>query len=325
MTFSPEEIRHLAISLLTAPTARDKQARIGASDMANGCDFHLAEAIQGRPVQQSDLSKRTWMGATLGTATHSILEDRVQELRSQFAALDGAETEKHVIFTNLEGYGPVGGSIDLLLKTPTGGQIVDWKGSTRKKSCIMQDYLALAQGLEAPYGRSHKDIKLSEKVYAEEIEKFGYKVTAYYGQQNLYMHSGAANSAALVFFNRDGVGFFDIPELDRYFDPKAVHDVWVLPFAYDENYALALVARAQEIYDRLQAGASLGDFARNPLCFPCSVLPAEAPADAEFIVPPGPAPLDVMGNASETDAEFAEIVANFAVTTTTSLDTDPTF
>jgi hypothetical protein len=287
MTLSPEEIRHLAISLLTAPTDRDKQARIGASDMANGCDFCLARAVQGEPYEESDLSKRTWMGAVLGTATHSIAERRVQELLAQFAALEGAETEKHVIFATLNGYGEVGGSIDLLL-TPL-GQIIDWKGSTRKKSCLMQDYLAIAQGLEAPYGRTHKDIKLSEKVYAEEIAKMEYKVVGYYGQQTLYMHSGTARTAALVFFNRDGVGYFDVPHLSRYDDPAAVHDVWVLPFDYNEEYALALIARTQEIYDRLQAGATLAEFAHNPMCFPCSQTPAEIepavviPASAEVI------------------------------------------
>ncbi|MET4703084.1 hypothetical protein [Frigoribacterium sp. UYMn621] len=318
MTLSPEEIRHLAVSLLTAPTARDRQHRIGASDMANGCDFHLAEAIQGEPVQESDISKRTWMGAVLGTAGHSIFESRVAEHRNQFAALEGAETEKHLIFAELDGYGPVGGSIDLLLAPSR--QLIDWKGSTRKKSAIMQDYLATAQGLEPQYGRSHKDIKLSEKVYAEEIAKMEYKVTGYFGQQTLYMHSGVADSAALVFFNRDGTGFFDVPELDRYFDAKAVHDIWVLPFEYDRDYALALIARAQEIYDRLQSGATLGDFARNPLCFPCSMVPAElTPADevlagVDFIIPPGKA-------FTADDAAFAEIVANFATTTTT----DPTF
>jgi hypothetical protein len=324
MTLSPEEIRHLAISLLTAPTARDQQTRIGASDMANGCDFHLAEAIQGHPVQQSDLSKRTWMGAVLGTATHSILESRIHEQRAQFVALEGAETETHVIFATLNGYGQVGGSIDLLLRTTDGGQIIDWKGSTRKKSCLMQDYLAIQQGQEAPYGRSHKDIKLSEKVYAEEMEMQAYKVAGYYGQQMLYMHSGAADTAALTFFNRDGVGYFDVPELDRYFDPKAVHDVWVLPFDYDESYALALIARAQEIYDRLQAGDTLSTFARHPLCFPCSQAPAEAPAETELIIPPGPPLEDIFGlpEAPEIiNEQFAEIIANFNTTTTT----DPTF
>jgi hypothetical protein len=187
----------------------------------------------------------------------------------------------------------------------------------------MQDCMALGQGLDAPYGRSHKDIKVSEKVYAEDMAMMEYKITNYYGQATLYMHSGAASSAALTFFNRDGVGFFDVPELERYFDPKAVHDVWVLPFDYDPNYALALIARAQEIYNRLQAGEMLGQFARNPLCFPCSVIPAEilpaiAGGETEFIIPPGPPLEDMLALDFDTLEQFDQIVANFTTT-------DPTF
>lgn len=296
MTLEDHEVRHLAISLLTAKTDRDRQVRIGASDLSDGCDFCLGAKLLGQ-TRESGLSERTWLGRTLGTATHLVMENRVERAAiSEFAALEGAETEKHVYFAELEGYGKIGGSIDLLLP----GHIIDWKGSTKKKSALMQDYLQTAQGLEPRYGRTHKDVKLSEKQYAEEMEKQVHKVTGYYGQQTLYMHSpeARAHHASLVFFNRDGTGYFDVPHANRYDDPTAMHDVWVLSFEYNEEYALALIARGQNIYNRLTQGGSLTDLAKSPHCFVCS----NEPADLEQTVAPP--------SSEVVKAEFDAIVTN---------------
>jgi hypothetical protein len=261
-----QEIRHMAIELLTAPTERDKQTRIGASTLSNGCDYCLACAFAGIS-RDTPITDRAWMGRTLGTATHSVLEDRQKLVEAFLLQHPEAAQEEHVWFADMRGYGKVGGSIDALLED----QIVDWKGSTRKKSLLMQDYLQITQGLEPRFGRTHKDIKLSEKVYAEEMEKQAFKVTGYYGQQTLYMHGSGRKRASLVFFNRDGTGWFDNPAADRYEDPTAVHDVWVLSFDYSEEYALALIARGQAIWDHLEAGGKPSDFTHHPLCFPCSL------------------------------------------------------
>jgi hypothetical protein len=262
---SDEEVRHLVITTLTAPTARDKQTRIGASTLANGCDFCLASNFTG-DTRATPITDRAWLGRTLGTAFHGLMESRIDVVRQQYPQ---ALAEHHVWFTTLRGYGPVGGSIDLLV--PEARLMIDPKGGVRKKVLPLLDYLAIQRGEEPQYGRTHKDVKLSEKAYAEEMAKIAYKVTGYFGQQNLYMHSRVADRASLLFFNRDGTGWFDNPAADRYLDPKAVHDINVLSFDYDEAYALALIQRGQDIWDHLEAGGKPDDFERNPLCFPCGL------------------------------------------------------
>ena len=270
MTMTDAEVRHLAIELLNAPTERDKQTRIGASTLSNGCDYCLACAF-ARVSRETPVTGRAFLGARVGTALHGLMELRSKTVEAFVAQHPEAEAEKHVWFADLRGYGKIGGSIDLLLQD----EILDWKSSTRKKSLLMQDYLRISEGLEPYFGRTHKEIKLSEKVYGEEMAKQAYKVTGYYGQQTLYMHGSGRKRASLVFCNREGTGWFDNPAADRYEDPAAVHDVWVLSFNYDRAYAEALIARGQAIYDHLAAGGIPSDFDHNPMCFPCSLDSAE--------------------------------------------------
>jgi hypothetical protein len=290
-----EGIRHLAISLLTVPTARDKQRRIGASDLSNGCDRCLAGKFLG-DSRETPMTARTWMGRVLGTAFHGVLEGRIaevldftnftpEEVRHAAGVLGlpiEARAEVHTFFAELRGYGPVGGTIDLELP----GEIVDWKGSTRKKLCLLIDFMQTQKGLPAPYGRTHKEIKLSEKQYAEEMEKMAYKVQGYYGQQTLYMHGKVQEGedvrrATLVFLNRDGTGFFDVPSENRYDDEKAVHDVHVIGFNYNAAYAESLIARGQAIWDYLEAGGEPTAFPSHPQCFPCGLEKQAAVKAAE--------------------------------------------
>lgn len=295
--YTDEEIRHLAISLLKAPTSRDKQVRIGASNLSNGCDRCLAFNFLGDD-RSTPITDRAWMGRVLGTAFHSILEQRVNELvdnddlneagtaemRRQMAALIGlnpdAKPEVHTYFADIAGYGPVGGTIDLLLSAL---QLVDWKGSTRKKICILIDYMQIQQGLEPTFGRRRTWVKLSDKEYATEMEKMAYKVTGYYGQQNLYMHGSGRKRASLVFIARDGTGWFDNPAGQRYDDPTAVHDIHVMSFDYDQAYAEWLIDRGQRIFSHLEAGGKPTDFESHALCFACEqdgkgeISPAVAP------------------------------------------------
>lgn len=274
MSRTDAEIRHMAIQLLTSQTDRDKQTRIGASNLSNGCDRCLAANFLG-DQRETPRTAKTWMGRVLGTAFHAVLEDRVgarmkrqiqDDIDRFIKRYPGAEAERHVFFCEIVGYGSVGGTIDLDLVD----HIVDWKGSTRKKLCTLIDYLEISQGKEPIFGRTHKDIKLSEREYAAEMEKMQFKVAGYYGQQTLYMHGSGRERASLVFLNRDGTGYFDVPTDARYDDPKAVHDVFVLSFGYSREYAEALIARGQAIWDALQQGAKPEDFESHPHCFPCS-------------------------------------------------------
>lgn len=268
-----EEIRRLAVDLFTAKTDRDRQTRIGASDLSDQCDFCLAAKLLGQP-RESAIGDRTWLGRVLGTALDDLLTGRA-------GSAEGSETQKHVWFADLEGYGRVGGSIDLCLPD----QIVDWKGSTRKKSALMQDYLQTVSpfraGLPPRWTKQARGnykldlgsgaaISLSERDYQAEMAKQVYKVNGYFAQTNLYMRGSGRQRASLVFVNRDGTGFWDVPTFTGWDDEAKVHDVWVLSFDYDEKYTDAVIARGQAIWNMLAEGSTLDTFQRHEHCFLCS-------------------------------------------------------
>lgn len=278
------EIRTLAIDLLTRPTARDLQRRVGASDLSDGCDYCLAVKLQGG-TRDSALSRKTWLGRVEGTATHNLIEDRIEEEltnteRATVANLLGASAEEHFWFGELGTYGKVGGSIDLLLPD----QVGDWKGSTRKKSALMQDYLqslgTYRTGLPSRWTQQKRgnwklefsdcSYSLSDAEYRNEMAHQVTKVTRYFGQAMLYCKGSGRKRASLVFFNRDGTGFWDVPSEAGYEDQSKFHDVWVLSFDYDPAYAEAILNRGRYIWSKLEGGAAPTDFARHQHCFVCS-------------------------------------------------------
>lgn len=281
------EIRTLWIEIVTQPTARDDQRRVGASDLSGSCDHCLAVKLQGGK-RDSALSRKTWLGRTQGTATHNLTQARIEELsddekrllRARIANSDGLESEVHVWFGELGSYGRVGGSIDLLLPE----QLGDMKGSTRKKTALMQDYLqslgTYRVGLPSRWTQQKRgnwklefsdcSYSLSDAEYRSEMAKQVTKVTEYFGQAMLYCKGSGRRRASLIFFDRDGTGFWDVPTEAGYEEESKFHDVWVLSFDFDPAYADALLNRGTVIWSKLEAGAALDDFARHPHCFVCS-------------------------------------------------------
>lgn len=176
------EVRHLAISLLTAPTARDAQTRIGASNLSNGCEFCLASNLMG-DNRETPVTDRAWGGRVLGTAIHAVQEDRINrglaELRAtthtkagvprkrplapgrlsplgQIAALyPDAVAEKHMILGEIPGYGEVGTTADVILTEH--GHGFDWKGDTDEKAVYLRDFLG-----QTNYGRDSKYVAVYE-------------------------------------------------------------------------------------------------------------------------------------------------------------------
>lgn len=276
-----EEIRHLAIRLLTAPTARDKQRRVGASNLSNGCDYCLASNLSG-DFRETPMLDRAWGGRVLGTAIHSVLEERVESMiAGQIESLRGlhedAIAEMRMAIGTLGTYGEVGSTSDLVL--PSERHALDWKGTTDAKMALLLDYLAIQRGEPAPYGRlhqAHKKKPLSANAYDKELAKLEYKITGYYGQLQLYgmgirNHGIPIDRLSNVFISRDSTMWWDNPSQDGYTDPTKLHGISVLSFRYDETYANGLWQRALFIWESLEGGASVNDFTRNEHCFPCGL------------------------------------------------------
>jgi hypothetical protein len=307
MTLSPEELRHLAITLLTADTDRDRQKSLGPSDLSNGCDFCLACGFAGIS-RDTAISGRVWGGRVIGTAIHGYLEKQWHEAldpQSRSAALRAlgqrfpdALLEQQFPIGVLGSYGPVGGHVDCVL--PSEREAIDYKGTTLKKWMLLQDFIARSESRPEPFGRGHKwlqvatEIKpdqyrksvenISEAVYEEEMAAIGYKVTGNYGQLQLYGLglNGAGipvDQLSIIHVARDSSMLFDNPGQDRYDDPTAQHGVSALSFRYDESYAVQLWARAESIWTQLDEGAIAWDFAKNEHCFPCK-MDANALANA---------------------------------------------
>lgn len=285
------ESRELIIQLLTAPTPRDKQKRIGASNLCNGCDYCLAANLTG-DMRDTPLLDRVWGGRVIGTAIHGLLEERLN-LALSLPEDDGIDrwnmggvlsdigrrhpdalVEHRMTLGTLGSYGEIGSTADLVL--PGEQQAFDHKGTTIQKLCILIDFIEGKAGRPAPYGRTHAKVKLSEKEYAKEMQKMEYKATSYFGQCCLYglglnREGIPIKRVTINFIARDHAMFFDNPTLDRYTDPKATKGIWSLGFDYSEEYAMALWNRGLFIWEKLEAGAVPTDFARNPLCWPCSM------------------------------------------------------
>jgi len=267
MALTDEAARHLSYSLLTAETARDGQRTIGASNLSNGCSFCLASNLMG-DMRDTPMMDRVWLGRTLGTSIHGIFEQRANGLKWFAERHPGALVERHITLGEIPNYGKVGSTPDLTLVDEL--HTFDWKSSTRKKSAIMTDAIGRTH-----FGRTHKDIKLSETKYAEAIRDALYKVGGYHSQVQSYMRGlnnmgTPVERGTLVFVNRDGTGYFDHPASGGYEDDERVHDLWVLSFDYNAQAAEAVWDRGLQIWAALENGAVPSDFARHESCFPCS-------------------------------------------------------
>lgn len=286
-----EELRDLTISLLRAPSARDLQMRVGASDLSNSCDRCLGHRLLGNTII-NPRSGAAWLKADIGTSMHGRLDRQVQNLINDpfFPQLRTAAAEQHLIFGHIKGYGDVGGSIDLHFGER--GQGIDYKGSDRLQSALLMD--ALLESGDSRFGdeprfkrgarggwnfqvqsRGKQTAHFSDAEYAAEKKAMLHKYAKYRAQQNLYalgleLQGVNVRKWSIVWINRDGTGFYDNPSNKDYTDPRKQRDIWVLSFNYDRNFALALIQRAQDIWDRLQAGGSPADEVQDPGCFSCS-------------------------------------------------------
>lgn len=311
MVLADIEVRRLAIDLLRAETDRDRQVRVGASNLSNGCQFCLASNLLGFDRATSE-GGRAWGGRVLGTSIHATLESRMREAmkanRNGFAErFTGARIEQKLSIGTLGTYGDIYSTPDLVLPDRGDGHVFDWKGTTDTKMALMRDFQAISQGKEPPFGRLHKYIQvytlndktgvyrrsseqISQAVYDKEMAKQEYKLAGYYRQIQLYMRglnlAGIpVTRGSIVLISRDNSMWFDNPESEGFVDESKLHGVNVISFTYSLEFAESVWEHGIRIWDALEGGASVDDFPRHPLCFPCSI--ETRGQDAEVIALPG--------------------------------------
>lgn len=228
---SANDIKEATIGLFLQESDRDKQRKVGASQISDPCTRHLAHAL----VQSESAPQKYWMGGKIGTAIHGFIESAIAV--SDDVLFADAIVEQKIVLGDVPGYGLVSSKPDLVL--PSNRLLIDWKTTSRTKIKKIQNYV---DGL--------KDDAAS-----------AYTVQKYLGQANLYAwglnKSGTAiDDIALVFINRDGT---------------YENDIYVLPTKYDEPFAVGLWIRLENLWSEIDNGAHPNDYPGHPECYKCSI------------------------------------------------------
>jgi hypothetical protein len=231
MSLTDGQVKDLTLSLFKQESDRDRQRKVGASQISDPCTRHLAKALMNEPEPEA----KYWLGGKVGTAIHSFLEDAIEkDSTGNFAE---AVVEQKIRLGEIEGYGTVNSKPDLVL--PASNHLIDWKTSSRAKIKKLQDLVA---GLK-------------------DSEESKYTIQKYIGQAQLYAwglnNSGTPiDRVSLVFINRDGT---------------YENDIWIYSVDYEEGIALALWDRVVNIWNELQSGGHPDNYSAHPNCFKCSI------------------------------------------------------
>lgn len=224
-------IKDNVVALLTQETERDKQKKVGASQISDPCTKHLAYAINGG----ADGPQKYWLGGKIGTAIHSIIESNIADSDLPFFA--DSVVERKIILGDVPGYGVVSSKPDLVL--PSSKLLLDWKSSTRAKTKKLQ---AFTDGVKHYADVEYTLMKYmaQTQLYAWGLNRDGYEI----------------DTLGLVFINRDGTN---------------ENDIWPYTYPYDESIAVSLWNRFTALWSELEAGAHPEDYQGNPNCFKCAI------------------------------------------------------
>lgn len=231
MALSGLQVKTLTLSLLQSESDRDRQKKVGASEISNPCTKHLALRLAQEKLPPS----KYWLGGKIGTAVHGLLEDAVEENRD-VEVLTNAKVEQKILLGELQDYGIVSSKPDLALVDAE--HLIDWKTSTRAKTKKIQQWIDGKQDAGTTY-----------------------TMQKYIGQTQLYAwglnNAGTPiDGISLVFINRDGTNEVDVLEYT---------------FEYDESIAVALWTRLENLWEELRNGSHPESYPGHAECFNCSV------------------------------------------------------
>lgn len=176
MPLSDYEVQSLVIDLLKNPSQRDKQRKIGASEIGNPCVYCLANRLAGNKRAPS----KFWLGARIGTGIHAELETEIGKYVEDggpgaFSLLKDAVSEYNLSIHDMEGYGEIRSTADLLVTNSL--HLVDFKTT---KANQMKKYKL--HGVPQQY-------VVQQMLYAYGFNK---------------IQPGLVQRISLVFINRDG-------------------------------------------------------------------------------------------------------------------------
>lgn len=229
------EIYDRIIKELTKPSERDKQRKVGPSELGDLCERCLAEKLLGVHKEE----KTHPLAPMIGTAFHLYLENTI--------GLEGYLKETKVTVGTIEGYGDIRGTADGF-DTAT-GHVVDYKVLSKKKIKAFSS----ATFFDEDYNPEFYSDSLTEG----QLKKYYYQMQLYgLGMENAGYE---VNHTSLILFPRDCTVESVM---------SASHE---LCFKYNRDAALAVLERANQIFKWANENRdNLGELDSHTGCYYCA-------------------------------------------------------
>ena len=241
-----------ALEIVGAPTDRDRQRRVGPSELGEVCERCLADKIRGT---YEDKRAGTPLAPLLGTAFHLLAQQRLSNSPEGRAGL--ILVEKRVDVAQVDGYGPIRGTVDLF--DIERGEVIDWKVLSKARIAGISSVVHSRLDGSVLMDRDKIIWETAWKYYAQmmlygyALERDGYEV----GQASLLMIPRDASTDVL-------------PGCAR-----------VLVFQYRRAVAEAVLGRFSELVTRVrgekknEGGVPSGGYESSPGCYRCKRLKKE--------------------------------------------------
>lgn len=229
------EVYDRIIKELTKPSERDKQRKVGPSELGDLCERCLAEKLLG--IHQDE--KTHPLAPMIGTAFHLYLENVI--------GLKDYLKETKVTVGTIEGYGDICGTADGFY-VPT-GHVVDYKVLSKKKIKAFSSATFFDEDRNPEF--------YSDSMTEGQLKKYYYQMMLYgLGLENT---GYKVNHVSLVLFPRDCTVESVM---------AASHE---LCFKYNRKAALAVLERANQIFKWANENRdNLGELDSHPGCYYCA-------------------------------------------------------
>lgn len=229
------EIYDRIVRELTKPSERDKQRKVGPSELGDLCERCLAEKLLGVHVEE----KTYPLAPMIGTAFHLYLETTL--------GLEDYLKETKVTVGTIEGYGDICGTADGF--DVSTGHVVDYKVLSKKKIKAFSS----ATFFDGDYNPEFYSDSLTEG----QLKKYYYQMQLYgLGMENAGYE---VNHTSLILFPRDCTVESVM---------SASHE---LCFKYNRDAALNVLERAKQIFKWANENRdNLGELDSHPGCYYCA-------------------------------------------------------
>ena len=229
------EIYDRIIKELTKPSERDKQHKVGPSELGDLCERCLAEKLLGVHPDE----KTHPLAPMIGTAFHLYLETVV--------GLKDYLKETKVTVGTIEGYGDIRGTCDGF--DITTGHVVDYKVLSKKKIKAFSSATFFDEDRNPEF--------FSDSMTEGQLKKYYYQMMLYgLGMEN---EGYDVNHCSLVLFPRDCTVESVM---------TASHE---LCFKYNREAALNVLERANQIFKWATKNRdNLGELDSHPGCYYCT-------------------------------------------------------